>query len=95
MRLQSVPRGCVPFRGGDDGGNRGGQFLERGAGRLLNGLEDRQVESPLTIDLERLIENVQGAAKEQVAYLVDMAKADALELLGETRQALVLVDHHV
>jgi len=56
---------------------------------------DGQRESPLTIDLAGLVENVQGAAKEQVAYLVDMAKADALDLLGETRQALVLVDRHV
>ncbi|MCZ6675493.1 MAG: hypothetical protein O7C75_21405 [Verrucomicrobia bacterium] len=34
-------------------------------------------------------------AKEQVAYLVDMAKADALDLPGESRQALELVDRHV
>ena len=31
----------------------------------------------------------------QVAYIVDMAKADALDLLGETRQAFELVDRHV
>jgi len=59
--------------------------------RLLGG----QDESPLTIDLAGLIENVQGAAMEQVAYMVDMAKADALDLLGETRQAFELVDRHV
>jgi len=27
--------------------------------------------------------------------LVDMAKADALDVLGETRQALDLVDRHI
>ena len=34
-------------------------------------------------------------AKGRVAYMVDMAKADALDLLGETRQAFELVDRHV
>ncbi len=52
-------------------------------------------ESPLTIDVTGLIESVQGVAKEQVTYMVDMAKADALDLLGETRQAFELVDRHV
>ena len=62
---------------------------------LLNKGEDRKDESPLTIDLAGLIERVQGAVREQVGYMVDMAKADALELLGETRQAWELVDRHV
>jgi hypothetical protein len=44
--------------------------------------------------LAGLIENVQVAAQAQVAYLVDMAKAEALDLLGETRQAFKLVDRH-
>ncbi len=35
------------------------------------------------------------AAMEQAAYMVDMAKSDALDLLGETRQAFELVDRHV
>ena len=56
---------------------------------------DGQDESPLTIDLAGLTGHVQEAAKEQVAYMVDMAKADALDLLGETRQAFELVDRHV
>ena len=63
--------------------------------RLLIETGNGQDESPLTIDLEGLIESVQGAAREQVAYVVDMAKADALDLLGETRQAFELVDRHV
>ena len=49
----------------------------------------------LTVDLAGLVENVRGAAREQVAYMVDMAKSDALDLLGETRQAFELVDRHV
>ena len=63
--------------------------------RLLMETGDGQDESPLTIDLAGLVETVQGSAREQVAYLVDMAKADALDLLGETRQAFELVERHV
>ena len=63
--------------------------------KLLVETGNRQDASPLTIDLSGLVGNVHGAAREQVAYLVDMAKADALDLLGETRQALELVDRHV
>ena len=37
----------------------------------------------------------EGAVREQVGYMVDMAKADALELLGDTRQAWELVHRHV
>ena len=63
--------------------------------RLLIKAEDNQDQSPLTIDPAALIESVQGPARKQVAYVVDMAKADALDLLGETRQAFELVDRHV
>ena len=64
-------------------------------GRLLIETGGDQDESPLTIDVAGPIESVQGVAKEQVAYMVDMAKADALDLLGESRQAFELVDRHV
>ena len=63
--------------------------------RLLIETGDGQGKSPPTISLAGLIENVQGAAREQIAYLVDTTKADALGLLGEIRQALELVDRHV
>ena len=63
--------------------------------RLLIETGDGQGKSPPTISLAGLIENVQGAAREQIAYLVDTTKADALDLLGEIRQALELVDRHV
>ena len=64
-------------------------------GRVLIKAEDDQDRSPLMRDLAGLIESVQGGARDQVAYMVDMAKADALDLLGETRQAFELVDRHV
>ena len=63
--------------------------------RLLMEPGEGQNQSPLTIDLAGMVETVQGSAREQVAYLVDMAKADALDLLGETRQAFELVERHV
>ena len=63
--------------------------------KLLIETGDRHEQSQLTMDLVAVIEDVQGAAKRQVAYLVDMAKADALDLLGETLQAFDLVDRHV
>lgn len=63
--------------------------------RLLDERKDEELPSPLTIDLAGLIDNVREAAKEQVTYMVDMAKADALDVLGETRQAFELVDRHV
>jgi hypothetical protein len=63
--------------------------------RLLIETRHGQDESPLTIDLAGQTERVQGVAKEQVAYMVDMAKADVLNLLGDTRQAFELVDRHV
>ena len=56
---------------------------------------DGREEARLAIDLAGLMESAQEAAKEQVAYLVDMAKAEALDLLGETRQVLELVDRYV
>ena len=63
---------------------------------LLGGLLGiGQDESPLTIDLAGLIEDVQGDARDQVAYMVDMAKVDALDLLGESRRAFELVDRLV
>ncbi len=76
-------------------------FNEDLAGRI-EGLENLSGErrdghqpSRLTINLAGLIVSAQTAAKEQVSSLVDMAKADALDILGETRQALELVDRHV
>ena len=63
--------------------------------RLLIETGGGEPESPLPIDLAVLTEKIQNAAKAQVAYMVDMAKAEVLDLLGETRQAFELVDQDV
>ena len=62
---------------------------------LLDGTRHGQPASPLTIDLADLIGKTDASANEQVVYLVDMAKADALELLGETEKAVEMIDRHV
>ena len=63
--------------------------------RLLNKTGDGQDETPLILNLEGLRDNVQGPVRDQISYMVDMAKADALDVLGESRQAFELVDRHV
>ena len=63
--------------------------------RLVVETKDGQDEPPLTIDPAPLIEGVEGAARKQVAYFVDMAKANALDVLGENRQALELVERYI
>ena len=71
------------------------EALARGIERMerpLIGTGDGQDESSLTIDLAPLIETFQVSAGQQVAYLVDTAKSEALNVLGEARQAWELVD---
>ena len=66
-----------------------GRFIKRTRGFFW------QHGSPLTIDVAGSIENLPGVAKGQAAYLVGMAKAEALVQFGETRQAFELVDRPV
>ncbi len=47
------------------------------------------------IDLPNLHEKTQGAATDHAAYLVDMAKAEALDTMGETERAVAIMDRHV
>ena len=49
----------------------------------------------LQIDLPNLHEKTQRAATDPATYLVDMAKAEALDVMGETEKAVQLVDRHV
>ena len=54
-----------------------------------------QDESPLTIGLADLAELIARLATSQIAYLVDMAKADALDMLGENQKAFQVVERYV
>ena len=47
------------------------------------------------IDLAGLTEQTRNTAICQVAYLADVAEANAPDLLGETRQAFEFVDGHL
>ncbi len=47
------------------------------------------------IDLEALQQGAGKAAVQQIAYLVDMAKAEALDAMGEDREALELVERYL
>ena len=63
--------------------------------KLMNNTGHEEQEVRLTIALRDLIGKTDASAIEQVVYLVDMAIADALELLGETQEAGELVDRHI
>ena len=47
------------------------------------------------MEVAELIEDVQVAAREQVAYMLDLGKPDALATLGEDKKAYALVERHV
>ena len=47
------------------------------------------------IDLEALRQGAGKAVVQQIAYLVDMAKAEALDAMGEDREALELVERYL
>ena len=50
---------------------------------------------PFSLDLSPLEKSTRKAASHQVAYLVDMAKVEALDTMGENRKAVALLDRHV
>jgi hypothetical protein len=60
---------------------------------VRDGLE--VAKSPNFIDTSALAEAVAPAARQHTAFLVDMAKAEALDAMGENQMALQLIDGHV
>ena len=60
----------------------------------INGSDGQESEIRYTIDLTNLRNRKQGTSTDQAAYLVDMAKAEALDMMGETDRAMLLVDQH-
>ncbi len=59
------------------------------------GSDGQETENRRTIDRSDIHGRSQGAATDQSVYLVDMAKAEALDAMGETEKAVQLVDRHV
>jgi hypothetical protein len=52
-------------------------------------------ESPTVVDIVALKEAVAPAALQHTAFLVDMARAEALDALGENRASVAIVERHV
>jgi hypothetical protein len=53
------------------------------------------VEPSNFIDTAVLVEAVTPAARQHTAFLVDMAKAEALDVLGENQAAVTVMERHV
>ena len=66
-----------------------------GLAKTLSETGGVQDESPPTMEVAELIEDGQVAAREQVAYMLDLAKPDALETLGEDKKPYALVERDV
>jgi hypothetical protein len=63
--------------------------------RLLGETESEKPEARLVINLAGLIGKIGEPANAEADYLVDMAKAEALSLMGETKKGLEFADRHI
>ena len=50
---------------------------------------------PFSLDVSTLDELTEKPASHEAAYLMDMARIEALDTLGENRKAVELLDRHV
>ena len=57
--------------------------------------DSQKVDEPFEVCLSALTELAEQPAKHRIAYLVDMAKVEALDTMGENRQAVELLDRLV
>ena len=57
--------------------------------------ESGKPDEPYCLDLSPLDKLTGMVASHQVAYLVDMAKVEALDTMGENRKAVELLDRHI
>jgi DNA integrity scanning protein DisA with diadenylate cyclase activity len=62
---------------------------------MFNDLCTQETEQSYRIDLEDVHKSASKQAAEKIAFLVDMAKAEALDSLGETHAATELVLRHL
>ena len=68
--------------------------LDRLMALLPEGESQKSVE-PFSLDVSILNGLIEKPAKHEAAYLVDMAKVEALDTVGENRKAVELLDRHV
>ena len=63
---------------------------------LITSFNDRVIrKSEDELNIEALRQNAGKIVSERVSYLVDMAKAEALDVLGENRAAVELIERHL
>ena len=72
--------------------------LAEGLDRLMTllpkGNSQKSVE-PFSLDLSTLDGLTEKPAKQDAAYLVDMARVEALDTMGEKQKAAAILDRHV
>ena len=68
--------------------------LDRLMAILPKGDSQRSVE-PFSLDLSTLDGLTEKPAKHEAAYLVDMARVEALDTMGENQKAVAILDRHV
>ena len=61
---------------------------------LPEGDSQKSIE-PFSLNVSTLDGLTEKPAKHETAYLVDMAKVEALDTLGENRKAVELLERHV
>ena len=69
-------------------------LLERPDRKPRRGKPEKQADRPGS-SLTATTEGAKLTAEGHVAYLVDMAKAEALDLMGETKKSLEFVEGHL
>jgi hypothetical protein len=70
--------------------------LEKHTEELITEFNDRVAKQPEDkLDLEVLRTVAERTVTGRVSYLVDMAKAEALDALGENRAAVELTERHL
>ena len=70
--------------------------LADGLDRLMALLPDSQEsDEPFSLDVSTLDALTEKPAKDEAAYLVDMARVEALDTMGENRKAVELLERHV
>ena len=72
--------------------------LAKGLDRLMAILPEEDLKKsaePFSLDVSTLDGLTQKPAKHEAAYLVDMARVEALDTMGEKQKAVELLDRHV
>ena len=72
--------------------------LAEGLDRLIAMLPEgtsQKLDEPFTVDLLKLDGLTEKHSRHDAAYLVDMARVEALDTMGENQKAVQLLDRHI